>query len=166
MFVVSPGGHVAEQVGNEAALDVADGEESVACARRAAHSCCEYRVISATEHAISLLVNRLLKRRNRGLAALRALLEVLGRLLVAPIIQIVNTVDEGLVALLEAHDERRRDLTLSNLKVRRETKEILTARVDPEVCQVKRVADIKFRNGQHGLEVDEPWHAENWRELE
>ena len=124
---------VVDQVGEESALKVTNREESH-LTWRTADSCSEDGIIVATKHTICLLIEGLLESRNRGLRALRALLEILGSLFISPVIQIVDAVVECLVAFLETHDKRGGDFTLADLEETGDAEEILTAWVDPEVC--------------------------------
>ena len=154
-----------DQVCNEFALEVADREESH-LSWHAAGSRCENSVIIAAKHSKCLLIESLLEHRNRGLRALRALLEILGSFFISKVIQVVNAVVEGLVALLETHDESGGDFALADLEETGNTEEILTRWVDPEVSQVKLVTNCELIDSQNWFQVDRSRHIEDGREFE
>ena len=156
---------VVDQIGEESALKVTNGEESH-LSWHAADSCSENGIIVAAEHSICLLLEGLLEGRNCGLGALRALLEILGSLFISKVVQVVDTVVECLVAFLETHDKSGGDGALADLEETGDAEEIVTVWVDPEVCCIELVANCEFVHGQNGLQVDGSRHVEDGGEFE
>ena len=98
-----------EEVGDESScdntVDIASREERVSYTWAATNISCKDGVIVATDHSKCLFIESLFEGCNSRLGALRALLEVFGSFLLFKVLQVVDAVDERLVAFLEAHDK-------------------------------------------------------------
>ena len=96
-----------EEAGDTWFTDVAGGQTGTIT---------QVRIGVATDDGHGLLGVGLFKGGDGSLGALGAALEVLG-IFAGPVIKVVRTLPEGLVALLEAHDKGGKDGDLSNLEV-------------------------------------------------
>ena len=100
--ISSSTGHVVPEIVDKRGLNVADSNWEEGFARFAESSRAEDIIVVGANHTECLFCAVALKNRDRGLGALRAILEILG-CVTGEVVALVDAVNDGLVAFLEAH---------------------------------------------------------------
>ena len=176
-ILIHSGGHIVDKIENKAGFDVSRWNDWIPTQRitwlantASANVSSQNFIISiSSEGKVPLIIGQWVHR-DGGLWALRATFEVLGSVS-GEVVDVVDAVDESLVALLETHDKFRGNFKRTATSQQADTKGVVSLSlvrwgVVPELGNIELETEGELGDVNVRLKVDQSWEVEDGREEE